>query len=462
MIAGLERFLVEFIRRNDDVALGLTAAQLESLALFVVGAVWLAVVGRRGGLLRDDAPARQSAPRCRRPELREPRERRGASAGRRGVGRRRGRRDRACGAASAGGAGAGSGCGAASAGGAGEGSGCGAASAGGAGEGSGCGAASAGGAGAGSGVGVVAGGVCVGPGSAGCGVASAGGVGLSCVGGVSPGGLGSAGAGAAGVGSAVGGVGVESTGGPAGTSPSTGLAGASLDSGAVSVGGASSARVASASALRPVGPGRAGGGGRDGDVAGATATSGVEEAAVVGVGAGSVGFEGSEPVAWMIGVAAGRLGRRAGSRRTCRWCADVPGVAGERAGADGWAAGRRWSAGRGGRSPGLRRSSSAALRTRDARRAARRAAAEPAGSPGSASPCALGQASRKGRMSLRNSARHVPISAKAMIAPESHARVARVRPGPSRIILDGTSTRKADHSSPRKEPISRRKADLPC
>ena len=32
VIAGLERFLVEFIRRNDDVALGLTAAQLESLS----------------------------------------------------------------------------------------------------------------------------------------------------------------------------------------------------------------------------------------------------------------------------------------------------------------------------------------------------------------------------------------------------------------------------------------------
>ena len=37
------------------MALGLTAAQLESLSLFVVGAVWLFLVGRRGGLLRDDA-----------------------------------------------------------------------------------------------------------------------------------------------------------------------------------------------------------------------------------------------------------------------------------------------------------------------------------------------------------------------------------------------------------------------
>lgn len=47
--AGLERFLVEFLRRNEDVALGLTAAQLESLSLFVIGVVWLGVVVRRHG-----------------------------------------------------------------------------------------------------------------------------------------------------------------------------------------------------------------------------------------------------------------------------------------------------------------------------------------------------------------------------------------------------------------------------
>jgi len=58
VIAGVERFLIEFIRRNDDVALGLTAAQLESLSLFVIGVVWLVVAARRGGLLRGDAPAR--------------------------------------------------------------------------------------------------------------------------------------------------------------------------------------------------------------------------------------------------------------------------------------------------------------------------------------------------------------------------------------------------------------------
>ena len=50
VIGGLERFLVEFIRRNSNVALGLTAAQLESLGLLIAGAIWLAVVASRGGL----------------------------------------------------------------------------------------------------------------------------------------------------------------------------------------------------------------------------------------------------------------------------------------------------------------------------------------------------------------------------------------------------------------------------
>lgn len=51
--AGAERFLVEFLRRNEEVALGLTAAQLESLAMMLGGAIWVAVVHRRhGGILR--------------------------------------------------------------------------------------------------------------------------------------------------------------------------------------------------------------------------------------------------------------------------------------------------------------------------------------------------------------------------------------------------------------------------
>jgi phosphatidylglycerol:prolipoprotein diacylglycerol transferase len=47
VLAGTERFLVEFIRRNDDVALGLTQAQLISVAMVLVGAAWLASTRKR-------------------------------------------------------------------------------------------------------------------------------------------------------------------------------------------------------------------------------------------------------------------------------------------------------------------------------------------------------------------------------------------------------------------------------
>ncbi len=50
--SGLERFLVEFIRRNEEVVAGLTAPQLESLGLCVIGGVWLWVMARGGGLSR--------------------------------------------------------------------------------------------------------------------------------------------------------------------------------------------------------------------------------------------------------------------------------------------------------------------------------------------------------------------------------------------------------------------------
>lgn len=39
--AGLERFLVEFARRNAETSVGLTVPQLESLAMVAVGAAWL-------------------------------------------------------------------------------------------------------------------------------------------------------------------------------------------------------------------------------------------------------------------------------------------------------------------------------------------------------------------------------------------------------------------------------------
>jgi phosphatidylglycerol:prolipoprotein diacylglycerol transferase len=55
VLSGLERFLVEFIRRNDEVLAGLTSPQLESVALFVIGLVWLTVMVGRGGLMRQDS-----------------------------------------------------------------------------------------------------------------------------------------------------------------------------------------------------------------------------------------------------------------------------------------------------------------------------------------------------------------------------------------------------------------------
>jgi phosphatidylglycerol:prolipoprotein diacylglycerol transferase len=48
VIAGTERFLIEFIRRNEDVALGLTQAQLLSLAMALAGVAWLLTARRRG------------------------------------------------------------------------------------------------------------------------------------------------------------------------------------------------------------------------------------------------------------------------------------------------------------------------------------------------------------------------------------------------------------------------------
>ncbi len=48
--AGIERFLVELVRRNEAVLAGLTAAQLWSLGLLLVGVAWLAVAANRGGL----------------------------------------------------------------------------------------------------------------------------------------------------------------------------------------------------------------------------------------------------------------------------------------------------------------------------------------------------------------------------------------------------------------------------
>jgi phosphatidylglycerol---prolipoprotein diacylglyceryl transferase len=53
VLAGVERFLVEFIRRNDEVLAGLTQAQALSIAMTAVGGAWLVVKTRRGELWAD-------------------------------------------------------------------------------------------------------------------------------------------------------------------------------------------------------------------------------------------------------------------------------------------------------------------------------------------------------------------------------------------------------------------------
>ena len=52
VFSGLERLLVEFIRRNKEVLYGLTAPQLESIVLMAIGIVWLTVMVRAGGIVR--------------------------------------------------------------------------------------------------------------------------------------------------------------------------------------------------------------------------------------------------------------------------------------------------------------------------------------------------------------------------------------------------------------------------
>lgn len=53
--AGLERFLIEFIRINDHVALGLSQAQFFGLGMILFGVIWITVALAKGPLLRNDA-----------------------------------------------------------------------------------------------------------------------------------------------------------------------------------------------------------------------------------------------------------------------------------------------------------------------------------------------------------------------------------------------------------------------
>jgi len=63
VLAGAERFLVEFVRRNASVVAGLTEAQLLSLAMMIAGGVWLWRASRSGGIRRSGGdPAAAAAP----------------------------------------------------------------------------------------------------------------------------------------------------------------------------------------------------------------------------------------------------------------------------------------------------------------------------------------------------------------------------------------------------------------
>ena len=50
VLSGTERLLVEFVRRNHRIWLGLTGPQLESIALMILGGVWLLLLLRGGGI----------------------------------------------------------------------------------------------------------------------------------------------------------------------------------------------------------------------------------------------------------------------------------------------------------------------------------------------------------------------------------------------------------------------------
>ena len=60
LLGGLERLLVEFARRNHRVVAGLTTPQLESVALMIVGALWLWFLNRSGGLRANREPSSSS------------------------------------------------------------------------------------------------------------------------------------------------------------------------------------------------------------------------------------------------------------------------------------------------------------------------------------------------------------------------------------------------------------------
>jgi phosphatidylglycerol:prolipoprotein diacylglycerol transferase len=62
VLAGGERLLVEFIRRNDAVVAGLTEAQLFALVMLLAGVGWLWRAARTGGWRREDEAPAEAVP----------------------------------------------------------------------------------------------------------------------------------------------------------------------------------------------------------------------------------------------------------------------------------------------------------------------------------------------------------------------------------------------------------------
>jgi phosphatidylglycerol:prolipoprotein diacylglycerol transferase len=60
VLAGTERFLVEFVRRNEDVLLGLTQPQVLSVVMVAAGSIWLWTLRRSESV----APARAAGQRA--------------------------------------------------------------------------------------------------------------------------------------------------------------------------------------------------------------------------------------------------------------------------------------------------------------------------------------------------------------------------------------------------------------
>jgi phosphatidylglycerol:prolipoprotein diacylglycerol transferase len=61
ILAGIERFLVEFVRTNPPVALGLTQQQWISIGLFVIGVVGVWWFARHGRLRPVEQPKKGKA-----------------------------------------------------------------------------------------------------------------------------------------------------------------------------------------------------------------------------------------------------------------------------------------------------------------------------------------------------------------------------------------------------------------